>query len=199
MAEITRRFFFQSVASALPAVALSGCDGTRTAESIEIAESLPQDVLHALGEAVLPSELGPQGIDRVVVGFQTWVQQYQPVAELNHGYGTGEIEYTPADPTPGWGSQLRALDLEAQKRYARSFVQLTPEARREMIRGKLAGDGLDRLPTTAAAQHVAVGLLAYFYDTSEATDLCYQAEIRRYQCRPLSLASQKPASLQRRM
>src|SRR5512138_3061849 len=54
--------------------------------------------LGALGEAVLPADLGADGIVRAVADFERWMQEYQPGAELNHGYGTGKIERLTADP-----------------------------------------------------------------------------------------------------
>ncbi len=195
MANVSRRFFFRSVASALPVVAFVRCDGPEDADSGHASAPLAQDLLHALGESILPSELGAQGINQVVSDFQSWVAGYQPVAELNHGYGTGEIEYTPADPAPGWEAQLQALDLEVKRRHQSSFKELSPEARRELIRKQIAGEKLDRLPAPADARHIAIGLLAYYYGTPEATDLCYQAAIGKNTCRPLDAAPQKPAPL----
>jgi hypothetical protein len=39
---------------------------------------------------------------------------------------------------------------------------------------------------------VAVALLAHFYGTPAATDLCYNAQIGRQTCRPLSAQARKP-------
>jgi hypothetical protein len=196
MGGITRRLFVRSVAALLPVAVLPGCDAPET-PGAAAADPLDVDTLGAVAEAVLPSELGPQARERVIQEFRDWLRAYQPVAELNHGYGTGEIRYTPPDPAPGWGAQLRALDLEARKRFETSFAALDMNARREMIRGHIAGDRLERLPDTAEARHVAVGLLSYFYGTPAATDLCYRAVIGKNTCRPLSESPEKPVPLAR--
>src|SRR5689334_20040063 len=56
------------------------------------------DTLVAVADAVLPSELGAQGIARAASDFQRWMDAYHPGAEANHGYGTGKIERLSADP-----------------------------------------------------------------------------------------------------
>lgn len=196
MSGIDRRSFLQSLGVLVPATALGGMAAPADAEAA--LPPLDDALMLALGEAVLPSELGPEGVQRVVVAFQGWLAGFQPVAELNHGYGTGELAYTAADPGPGWGAQLRALDLLARRRLGRGFAALAAEERRELVRALLARERLDRLPDVADAPHVAVGLLAYFYGTPEATDLCYRAAIRRTACRPLSDNPERPAPLQPR-
>ncbi len=195
MAEINRRGFLGSVAAALPVAAASHRTLERTKSS---TPRLDDELIRALGHAVLPAELGSEGIDRVVAGFHSWLEEYEPGAELNHGYGTADIEFTPADPTTRWQSQLNELEREAQRRFQLSFVRLYPEGRRDIVRRQISGDRLDRLPRPYRARHVAVGLLAYFYSTPEATDLCYQAAIGKNNCRPLARSPREPISLRRR-
>lgn len=66
------------------------------------------------------------------------------------------------------------------------------------MRGQLAGEKLQLTSSPGEAGHVAVALLAFFYGTSEATDLCYQAGIGKETCRSLSSAPEKPAPLRKR-
>ena len=189
MSALDRRRFLQTIATLVPAGALTGCAGTDRAGALE------GPTLDAVGEAALPGELGPEGIRGAVAGFRQWLAEYQPVAELNHGYGTGELEYTPPHPGPGWTAQLAALDLEAERRHGMRFAGLTLDQRREMLRGVLARERSAGLPDPADARHVALGLLAHFYGSPAATDLCYRASIGRYGCRPLADAVQRPRPL----
>src|SRR4051794_35117758 len=69
-------------------------------------------VLEALGDAVLPAELGAAGSTRAVNEFQQWMDGYRAGAEAIHGYGTGRIDRVPPDPRPKWRTQLAALDAE---------------------------------------------------------------------------------------
>jgi hypothetical protein len=193
MPEINRRSFLHSLGALVPGAALAGCAGPEAAEPV--AEPLEPALLRSLAGTVLPSELGEAGIDRVVAGFRGWLLEFEPVAELNHGYGTGELEYTAADPAPGWNAQLRALDLRARREGGRGFAELDAGARRELVRRQVPREGTARLPGVAEAPHVAVGLLAYFYRTPEANDLCHRAAIGRQTCRPLARAALAPAAL----
>ena len=192
---ISRRSFFRSAAALVPAVALSHCGDAEVAEDTPSTAAAEEETLLALGTAVLPSELGTEGTEQVVAEFREWLAGYQPVAELNHGYGTAEIDYTPADPAPGWMAQLRALELEAEQRFGSSFAALEPGVRREIVRTQIGRRGGDQFPMIAEANHVAVGLLAFFYDSPFATDLCYRAAIRKLSCRPLSESPDKPRPL----
>lgn len=189
MSALDRRRFLQTVAAAVPAGTLAACAGDGT------PQALPGDTLDALAEVALPAELGPQGIARTVAGFRRWLAEYRPVAELNHGYGTGDLEYTPAHPGPGWASQLEALDLEARQRHGVRFAELDTERRAMMVRATIARERMERLGDAADARHVAVGLLAYFYASPEAANLCYQAAIGQYSCRSLEQVSARPTDL----
>jgi hypothetical protein len=140
-------------------------------------------LLGALGDAVLPAELGAPGVARAVAEFERWMTGYRPGAEANHGYGTGKIERLPADPRPAWRAQLEALDVEA---------------RQSLIRTALAGERGESFPNPLLARHIALAMLAHFYDSAVATDLCYDAEIGRQQCRPLAAQREQPVALGRR-
>ncbi len=190
MPDINRRGFVGSVAASVP-IAAASRQLLRPGKSARLDDAL----MGALGHSLLPTELGSDNIDRVVDEFQQWLEQYGADAELNHGYGTSEIDYTPGDPTSRWQEQLDGLNAEAQRRFGASFVDLDVDARRGIIRQQIADDRLDRLPRAYRARHVAVGLLAYFYASPEATDLCYKAAIGKNKCRPLRRSPDEPISL----
>lgn len=154
-------------------------------------------VLAALGAAVLPAELGADGTSRAVADFQRWMDGYRPGAEANHGYGTGRIERLAADPRPQWRSQLAALDAEARRSGGQSFAALSTDQRQALVRTALAGERGESLPSPLAARHIALALLAHFYDSPAANDLCYQTQIGRQQCRPLDAVRQAPVALSR--
>jgi gluconate 2-dehydrogenase subunit 3-like protein len=155
-------------------------------------------LLGALGDAVLPAELGAPGVARAVAEFERWMTGYRPGAEANHGYGTGKIERLPADPRPAWRAQLEALDVEARRSGGQSFATLSRERRQSLIRTALAGERGESFPNPLLARHIALAMLAHFYDSAVATDLCYDAEIGRQQCRPLAAQREQPVALGRR-
>ena len=162
------------------------------------APAQPNATLVALGDAVLPAELGNTGVVRAVTHFQRWMDGYQPGAEANHGYGTGKIERLTADPRPQWRAQLATLDADARRAGGQSFAAMPREPRQALVRTALAGERGEALPAPLAGKHIAVALLAHFYDSPAATDLCYDAQIGRQQCRPLPAQTQRPVTLGRR-
>ena len=177
-----------------PAAASAMLSGRRPAPS----QQPDATVLAGVAAAVLPAELGAGGTRRAVSEFQRWVDEYRPGAEANHGYGTARIQQLPADPRPRWRSQLAALDEDARRRHGKSFAALSRADQQAMLRPVLTEERGETLPTPLTARHVALALLAHFYDSPAATDLCYEATIGRQQCRPLSAASQQPTPLIRR-
>ena len=199
-----RRAFLTRLAGVLAAVPvlarhLTASPQTRAAQSSSSAAVQPNGtLLAALGAAVLPAELGAEGTRRAVADFQRWMDGYRPGAEANHGYGTGAIQQLPSDPRPRWRTQLAALDADARRAHGQSFTQVTLANRQALVRAALTGERGESLPSPVTARHVAVAMLAHFYDSTTATDLCYEARIGRQQCRPLAASAQQPVPLTRR-
>ncbi len=84
MTDLDRRGFVKAVAAVVPAAALIRPTASDARESIVLP--LDDELLRALGEAVLPTELDAAALTRVIGDFQTWLEAYEPNAELNHGY-----------------------------------------------------------------------------------------------------------------
>jgi hypothetical protein len=185
---LSRRSFLSSLAAALPLTVL-----IRRAHAAAVLhlESDPA-TLDALAAAVLPSELGRTGLTRVAREFRDWGAQYHENAELVHGYGTSRLRSTGPTPLTRWTSQLDELEAQARATHQRRFSDLTVAQRADLVRAALQSQRVDRLPSVADANHVAIALLAHFYDSSAANDLCYNAQIGRQTCRPLSASSRKP-------
>ncbi|MGI8499084.1 MAG: gluconate 2-dehydrogenase subunit 3 family protein [Gemmatimonadaceae bacterium] len=184
----SRRAFLGRLAAACPAMAI-----IRLAHASAV-EELRNDsqTLAALGESVLPSALGSAGVDAAVGDFRRWISEYREGAELLHGYGTSKLEYAGPTPATRWMAQLDALERRARARHRSAFGELSVDQRRALVREALIGEKLDGIPAVVRAPHVAVALLSHFYGSSAATDLCYQADIGRGQCRPLGTSTRKP-------
>jgi hypothetical protein len=185
---LSRRSFLTSLAAVLP---LTVVVRRAHAAALTHLESDPA-TLDALAAAVLPSDLGRAGTTKVAREFRDWGAQYRENAELVHGYGTSRLRSTGPTPLTRWTSQLDELEAAAQRTHQRRFHDLTVAQRADLVRTALEGQRLDRMPPVADANHVAVALLAHFYDSSAATDLCYGAHIGKQTCRPLSASSRKP-------
>jgi hypothetical protein len=159
--------------------------------------TLPPAALMAVATAVLPSELGNDGTARAVREFTRWVADYRAQAEVLHGYGTDELTTLPALPLAAWRTQLAALDQSARSAHGRAFASLGVPERQALVRQALAGRRVTGLPAIATAPHVAIALLTHFYESPDATDLCYGAQIGARQCRPLVHNSRQPLPLAR--
>lgn len=190
---VTRRRFVAWV-SAL--VAAQGWRPVRAAPvDNQPAGDLPQELLVALGEAVLPGELGADGAVNAVRAFTTWIQGYRAGAERVHPYGSDEISTTGPSPVASWRQQLVALDGAARATHRQAFPSLGVRDRQAVVRSALSGLRLGNMPDPLAAPHVAVALLAHFYGSPDAVDLCYRARIRVHECRPLATSGRQPLPL----
>lgn len=178
-------------------MALGKCAPTQEAPSAPSALDMDLSVLNAVAGIVLPVQtLGDAGLERVVSGFQEWIVEFEPVAELAHAYlTTDEIPYGPPDPAPLWASQLAALQIESRKRYSEDFAAVSVDQQLSMLRGQLPDPLPQSLPKAGFAPHVALGLLGYFYASSEANDLCYQSAIERQTCRGLESGALEPEKI----
>ncbi|HEX7938647.1 MAG TPA: hypothetical protein VF483_06610 [Gemmatimonadaceae bacterium] len=184
---ISRRTFVAAVAGALP-VALV----TRKADALSARWIAGEsEMLRALAEAVLPSEIGAAGAAKVAADFVRWMDEYKEGAELDHGYGTSALRFMRASPRPRWAAQIERMSTPG----ARPFVELTLEQRRNVVRDELKSERTDRMPSVPAAPHVALALMAFYYGSPGAADLCYNAQIGRQTCRPLAQQSRKPLPL----
>lgn len=217
MSEQSRRAFLKRAAGAVPGAAIAGSlgvgacapeadgDGGERGERGEraagagrlAAGALPEAPLRALAEVALPTAtLGADGTAEAVRGFLAWVEGFEAAAELDHPYLTGELRYGPPHPGPRWAAQLEAMELESERRSGVPFTERPADERRAIVEEAIGGEGSSSLPgSPAGADHVAVGLLAWFYGTSEANDLCYRAEVGRHLCRGTDSLPAEPAGL----
>lgn len=158
-------------------------------------QALEPATLRALAEAVLPSELGQAGIERATAEFERWLAGYREGAEILHGYGSGEIRRTGPSPALRWSGQLAELETAARKSRGASFAAQSRAERQDLVRAALGDLPISNLPQADRAPHIAVGLLAHFYGSPTATDLCYNARIGQNSCRPLAESVRRPLPL----
>jgi len=130
-----------------------------------------EKALREVAAAVLPASLGRAGTDRVAGEFAAWVRGYRPGVDMEHGYGFPRLRQAAASPAPRYLEQLERLEK-------------TGEIRAELV-------NLDYLPAAPNGQNVVADLMAFFFHSAEANDLCYRAAIHRHDCRSLR-GSEKP-------
>lgn len=208
----SRRAFLKRAAGALPGAAIAGslgaggcareggADGDAMDRAVGVAgraSALPEAPLRALAEVALPTgALESDGTDAAVAGFVAWVEGFEPAAELDHPYLTGELRYGSPHPGPRWAAQLEAMELESRRRSGLALAERPEDARRAIAADAIRAEASPSPPgDPALADHVVVGLLAWFYGTSEANDLCYRAEVGRHACRGIGSLPDEPAPL----
>jgi hypothetical protein len=151
-----------------------------------------------LAYAVLPSELGPARTERAAVAFARWIARYREGEETVHPYGSDRLGVTGPSPAARWAQQLAQLDADARAANAMPFEELSRAERSSLVQAALAGVQFTaRVPSPAAAPHVALGLLAHFLDSADATNLAYGRVIDPLTCRPLANSPRQPVALQR--
>ena len=203
----SRRSFLKQSVATVAAASVAGCgpegDGASDTGSDGASGAgttgagpipLPAGTLRAVGETVLPAELGDEGRERAVAAFERWSDGLEPVAELAHPYLVPETRYSGPDPRPGWAAQLQGLEKECQARFGRGFGAIDMAGRRKLLAGPVgqAGSGFGE-PSNAG--HIAVALMAHFFRSPTATDLCYERVIAKQQCRGLEGALAEPAQV----
>jgi hypothetical protein len=201
---VSRRRFLGALAAALPLAVIAR--RAHTAALVHLRTD--PATLHALAETILPSELGAAGISAAATAFLDWGANYHEGAELVHGYGTSRLRATGPTPVTRWSRQLDDLDTAAQTKHQHAFRELPIAERTALVRAAIANDSTngpergpgealrpDRMPGVAEAHYIALGLLAHFYESSAAADLCYGVHIGRQTCRPLAAQSTKPSPL----
>ena len=149
------------------------------------------ETLRAVARTVLPASFGDSALDALADRFAEWVRGYKPGAEMEHGYGAPRLRNKPPSPAATYLTQL--ADLERP-----GFVRLDTGARRAAIDSALSTGKVDAMPNAPAGKHVVVDLMSWYFNSSDAADLCYGAAIRREDCRGFAGGSAPPPPLKSR-
>jgi hypothetical protein len=144
--------------------------------------------LKAIAATVLPTEIGRAGTDDAAERFARWVKNYKPHADLDHGYGFTRIRATGPSPLPAYDARLKMLDARAG--LPGGFAALPVTAQRVLIQQML--DGVERLPLRPDGVNLVADLMAFYFHSSQANDLCYRADIGREKCRGLPGSGRRP-------
>lgn len=146
-----------------------------------------QKLIAAIAHAVLPESLGASQVDAIAVRFGQWIAGYRAGAEMEHGYGITRMAVKPPSPLTAYREQLSKLGPD--------FAALPIAARRSRISAAMVSAGVTALPQYPNGQHVATDLMAFWFRSGEANDICYQRAIQRYECRGFATAGEQPPSL----
>lgn len=169
----------------LSAVALAQADVLSTGQVF---------VLRDVATTVLPSVIGAKGHDEAVDNFLRWLQDYREGVPLSHGYGEPRLVRSGPSPASGYGTQIAALQQAATERAGR-FGALPLEVRRAILDTAFKQAGIQNLPPRPDGKHVITDLMAHYFRSSAANDLCYNARIGRNTYRAIRITTARPQPL----
>lgn len=151
-------------------------------------------ILRDVASTVLPSQLGIRGTEDAVNEFAGWLRDYREGVPLSHGYGVPRLVRTGPSPVTRYSLQLAALQEAARARGGR-FGTLSLDQRRTLLDEALKQNGVSNLPGRPDGKHVVSDLMAHYFRSSAATDLCYNARIGRNTARAIQVTTVRPAPL----
>lgn len=152
-------------------------------------------VLRDVAATVLPSAIGRNGQDEAVDNFLRWIREYKEGVPLSHGYGEPRLVKSAPSPAPGYGTQLAALQAASKARGGR-FGALPLEDRRALLDDAFTAAGVRNLPGRPDGKHVVADLMAHYFRSSAANDLCYNARIGRNTYRAIRVTTVRPQRLE---
>jgi hypothetical protein len=185
MRKQTRR----SALKALGALAAAPAGLTAAPREQGTTPALDANALNAIAEAVLPDEMGAAARRTVVTQFLQWLRGYREGADTDHGYGFTRLRKLGPSPAARYPAQLAALDAVDGQR----FHSLSIDRRRAVIVQALTEAKVERLPGRPSGAHIAADLMAFYFTSAAAFDLCYKAPIGRDSCRGLDGSDAEPA------
>jgi hypothetical protein len=151
-------------------------------------------VLRDVATTVLPSAIGAKGQDEAVDNFLRWIREYREGVPLSHGYGEPRLVRTGPSPAPGYGAQIAAVQQAASDRGGR-FGALPIDVRRAILDAAFKTAGVQNLPARPDGKHVVADLMAHYFRSSAANDLCYNSRIGRHTFRAIRVTTARPQPL----
>ena len=190
-----RRTALKSLGAVAASLPLIRADLSATA--LANADELAQEqvfVLRDIASTVLPAALGAKGQNDAVDDFLGWIRDYKEGVALAHGYGEPRLVKSGPSPAPAYTRQLIALAQAAQVRGGR-FGSLPLDTRRELLDAAFRDAGVRNLPGRPEGIHVIADLMAHYFRSSGANDLCYNARIGRNTYRAIRVTTVRPEPL----
>ena len=151
-------------------------------------------VLRDVAGTVLPSTIGRKGQDEAVDNFLRWIRDYKAGVPLSHGYGEPRLVKSGPSPAPGYAAQIAALQEAAKARGGR-FGALPLDVRRALLDDAFKAADVRNLPGRPDGRHIAADLMAHYFRSSAANDLCYNARIGRHTYRAIRVTTVRPQPL----
>ena len=151
-------------------------------------------VLRDVAGTVLPSAIGRKGQDEAVDNFLRWIRDYKEGVPLAHGYGEPRLEKSGPSPAPRYAEQIASLQAAAKVRGGR-FGALLLEDRRALLDEVFTAADVRNLPGRPDGKHIVADLMAHYFRSSAANDLCYNVRIGRQTYRAIRVTTVRPQPL----
>ena len=186
-----RRTVLKSLAAVAVVPALSELPLIAQAPALSDADIA---TLKAIADVVLPTTIGPSGRDKAVARFVAWVRNYKEGADRGHSYGASTLSApSGSSPAARYPPQFAALDKSARDQGAVSFATLPLDARRTLVENALnLPQPVNRLPARPTGANLVADFAGYYFNSADAFDLAYEAEIGRDSCRSLEGSENAP-------
>src|SRR5215467_11308946 len=176
------------IQSALGLVAALPFRGVRVWAQTAAFPGTREDTLHELAATVLPSSLGRAKTDAIAAQFIQWVREYRPGAAMSPGYGAPRIRYKGPSPAPDYQTQLTQL-------AAGAMASKDGAVRRRQLAEYLKKESIGDLSAVPEGKNVVVDLMSFYFYSSPAHDLAYQAAVGKDTCRTIKNSGSMPAPL----
>jgi hypothetical protein len=176
-------------------VVAAGLPPDAAAQPNEPFDAAQRATLESIADVVLPAEIGDAARRDAVRGFVRWIRGYREGADMEHGYGHTRVHATGPSPARRYPVQIAALEKAARARGADTFTSLLVDARRSILEGAILDAAVERLPTRPDGGHLATDLMAFYFRSATAANVCYRARIDRDSCRGLPGSERAPAAL----
>ena len=151
-------------------------------------------ILRDLAATLLPSAIGAAGQDQAVDDFLRWMRDTKEACRSAHGYGDPRLVRSAPSPVPAYRKQLEALQQTARARGGR-FGALPLDTRHAIVDEAFKAANVQNLPQRPDGRHVAADLIAHYFRSSAANDLCYNARIGRNAYRAIRVTTVRPQPL----
>lgn len=175
--------------------AAAGLPGGAAGQSNEPFDTAERATLESIADVVLPAEIGDTARRDAVRNFVRWIRGYREGADMEHGYGHTRVRATGPSPARRYPAQIAALEKAARARGADTFASLPLDARRSIVEHAIADASIERLPIRPDGGHLATDLMAFYFRSATAANVCYRARIDRDSCRGLPGSEHAPAAL----
>lgn len=167
-------------------------------QSAPLFTDAQRTTLAAVADVALPTSIGADGRADAVRKFVAWHTNYKPGADMGHSYGASTLRASSGPAVAGrYAAQFTALDQAARAQGAASFAVAPVAVRKSIVETTLTSpQPVNRLPARPTGANLVADFMGLYFNSAEAFDHAYRAQIGREVCRGLQGSDQAPLKLE---